>query len=75
MADISVTDAGSRIRAVLPAYREAERRAALSGDFAFLGGIFDRLEAPVYLDWVHLSPLGNEIAAHTIAEQIRSSRS
>ncbi len=49
-----------------PVYREAEQRAQV-GQFVFLGNIFDSLPQPIYLDWVHLNPNGNEIVASTVA--------
>jgi len=52
-------------------YREAERRSAASGGFTFMGEIFDRVAEPIYIDdWMHLGPLGNEIAAGEIAHRI-----
>jgi lysophospholipase L1-like esterase len=57
-------------QALMPVYQEAERRAAKNGDFVFLGNIFDTVPDPLYLDWVHLTPAGNQIVAHEIARHI-----
>lgn len=54
-----------------PVYQEAERRAAKATSFVFLGHIFDNVPEPVYLDWVHLAPVGNQLAAHAVAHYIR----
>ena len=51
-------------------YQEAERRAARTGDFVFLGGVFDSVREPVYIDQAHLGPLGNELAAGAVAKYI-----
>ena len=56
--------------ALAPVYEEAERRAAKDGDFIFLGNVFDRASAPLYLDWVHLTPEGNQIVAREIAHHV-----
>lgn len=52
-------------------YREAERRSVGSGNFVFLGGLFDSTKEPVYVDEAHLGPRGNELAAQAIASYIR----
>jgi len=40
-------------------YQEAERRAVTDDAFAFLGGVFDSVNEPVYIDkWMHLASLG-----------------
>jgi hypothetical protein len=54
-----------------PVYEEAKRRAREHGSFIFLGGIFDGTQEPLYLDWVHLNPRGNELAAREVARHIR----
>lgn len=49
----------------------ADRQAASSGSFAFLGGVFDAVDESIYLDtWMHLSPRGNEIVARAIAAKL-----
>lgn len=53
-------------------YEEAERRAAQGGDFVFLGGLFDSIAEPVYLDEAHLGPRGNELVAQFIAKYIET---
>ena len=57
-------------QALIPVYQEAERRADQNRDFVFLGGVLDTTSDPLYLDWVHLTPAGNQIVAHEIARQI-----
>jgi lysophospholipase L1-like esterase len=59
-------------KAIYAVYEEAGRRAAETGNFVFLGRIFDQVKAPIYIDSVHLGPLGNEIIAGTIASQIQA---
>jgi len=56
--------------AILLMYEEAERRARRSGNFVFLGNIFDEVQEPLYLDSVHLNPVGNQLAARAIASYI-----
>jgi lysophospholipase L1-like esterase len=55
---------------LIEVYKEAEQRSAKEKDFVFLGGLFDSVKDPVYLDNVHLGPRGNELAAHAIEEYI-----
>jgi len=55
-------------------YREAERRAAATGNFVFLGGLFDSTREPLYVDEAHLGPRGNEIVAEAIARYIQDHR-
>ncbi|HSY13537.1 MAG TPA: hypothetical protein VK976_15200 [Verrucomicrobiae bacterium] len=52
--------------ALVPVYKDAETRAAENGDFVFLADAFDSVREPVYLDWGHLNPIGNEIIARTM---------
>jgi lysophospholipase L1-like esterase len=52
-------------------YQEAERRAASSRNFVFLGGLFDSTREPIYVDEAHLGPRGNELAAQAIASYIQ----
>jgi lysophospholipase L1-like esterase len=56
---------------VTAVYQEAESRAASTGEFIFLGGIFDSVKEPVYIDQGHLGPLGNELAAQAVAQYIQ----
>jgi hypothetical protein len=56
---------------IAAAYREAERRAARSGNFVFLGSLFDSTREPIYVDEAHLGPRGNELAAQAIARYIQ----
>jgi lysophospholipase L1-like esterase len=63
------TDPWSRLATGV--YQEAETRAASTGDFIFLGGIFDSVKEPVYIDQGHLGPLGNELAAQAVANYIQ----
>jgi lysophospholipase L1-like esterase len=64
------SDPATPFQAMIPVYQEAQRRAASAGDFVFLGNVFDAIQEPLYFDWVHLSPRGNELAAHAIAKYI-----
>jgi lysophospholipase L1-like esterase len=56
--------------AVIAGYEEAETRAAAPGEFVFLGRLFDSNSEPLYVDMVHLGPLGNELVADYIAKYI-----
>jgi lysophospholipase L1-like esterase len=53
-------------------YQEAEHRAAIDGNFIFLGNMFDSTKDPIYVDEVHLGPEGNELAAKAIAGYVRA---
>jgi lysophospholipase L1-like esterase len=54
-------------------YEAAKRR--LSGreseEIHFLGDIFDRSAEPIYIDWSHVGPNGNEIVAREMLQRIR----
>ena len=65
---LPISDPWSRI--VTAVYQEAETRAAATGDFIFLGGIFDSVKGPLYIDQGHLGPLGNEVAGQAVAKYI-----
>ena len=56
-------------------YQEAERRAAVDGNFIFLANLFDSTKDPIYVDDAHLGPEGNELAAKAIASHIRNNPS
>ncbi|MBI4887721.1 MAG: SGNH/GDSL hydrolase family protein [Acidobacteria bacterium] len=58
-------------RAMDAAYAEAERRAARTGSFVFLGHVFDGVEEPIYVDEVHFGPRGNAIMADAVAQRLR----
>lgn len=58
-------------RVIAQVYQEAQTRAAETGDFVFLGGLFDSVHEPTYIDEAHLGPRGNEIAANFMADYIR----
>jgi hypothetical protein len=50
---------------------EAVRRSLQSGDFIFLGQVFDSVQEPVYIDHLmHLGPRGNQIVAQAIAKSL-----
>jgi lysophospholipase L1-like esterase len=53
-------------------YREAEQHASTDGVYVFLGGLFDSIQEPLYVDEAHLGPRGNEIVAQAIADHIRT---
>jgi lysophospholipase L1-like esterase len=57
---------------VTAVYQEAENRAATTAKFIFLGGIFDTVNEPIYLDQGHLGPRGNELAAQAVAQYIQA---
>jgi len=38
----------------------------------FLGNLFDEVDEPIYIDWCHVGPNGNEIVAGEIFRQIKS---
>jgi lysophospholipase L1-like esterase len=69
--DLSTTKAYP-FAALAPVYREAALRSQREKQFTFLGDIFDDNPQPIYLDWVHLNPAGNEIVARALAHQIDS---
>ncbi len=49
-------------------YAAAEKRAAESGGFVFLGRLFADVRAPLFIDgWMHLAPEGNRLVAAAIA--------
>jgi hypothetical protein len=55
-------------------YQEAEWRAATDDAFVFLGGVFDSVNEPVYIDkWMHLASLGNELVARSVADYVEGS--
>ena len=55
-------------------YQEAERRTATDDAFVFLGGVFDSVNEPVYIDkWMHLASLGNELVARSVADYVEGS--
>jgi len=59
------------IKAVRVVYEEAERRSATTSKFIFLGHVFDPVSEPIYIDWAHVAPRGNEIVACALAAHIR----
>lgn len=52
------------------ASEEAERRSKTTPDFIFLGHVFDSVQDPVYIDQVHLGPLGNKLVADAISHHL-----
>ena len=51
-------------------YQVAEQRAASDHTFIFLGDVFDSIKEPVYIDWAHLAPDGNELVAQAVAKAV-----
>jgi hypothetical protein len=53
-------------------YREAARRFSNreSDNIFFLGNIFDKREEPIYIDWHHVGPHGNEIIADAMVRSM-----
>jgi lysophospholipase L1-like esterase len=49
-------------------------RARLSGrddeGIYFLGDVFDEIDDPIYIDWMHIGPNGNEIIARSMFEYL-----
>jgi lysophospholipase L1-like esterase len=68
--DLSYSDAYP-FQSLSPVYKEAEYRAARKAGFTFLGDVFDAVREPIYLDWVHLNPRGNELAAREVAKHLQ----
>ena len=58
-------------RAIQAVYQEAESRSAATGEFVFLGHIFDQVHEPIYIDWMHVGPRGNEMIAAAIATRLQ----
>jgi len=55
-------------------YQHAAHRSETDNAFVFLGDIFDSVKEPLYIDkWMHLSPLGNELVARSVAEHVEAS--
>lgn len=54
-------------------YEAARRRLSQkeSENVFFLGDIFNEVREPIYADWCHIGPLGNEIVAKEIFSQLR----
>jgi lysophospholipase L1-like esterase len=69
--ELSTTEAFP-FAALAPVYREAAQRSQHEGQFVFLGDIFDDSSQPLYLDWVHLNPEGNQLVAQVMARQLDS---
>ncbi len=74
---ITTVDTGSAedrwiLRSQQSVYMEAERRARATEDFVYLGSVFDNVQAPIYSDWMHLGPGGNERIAEAIGEKLRA---
>jgi lysophospholipase L1-like esterase len=72
LPDVSPADAGQNPWSLVIAdvYQEAENRAARNGEFVFIGGLFDSVQEPLYIDQAHLGPRGNELVAHAIASYV-----
>jgi|SRR5580658_1131881 lysophospholipase L1-like esterase len=70
LPDISTRDPWALITTAV--YQEAGKRAATTGGFVFLGGMFDSVKGPIYLDQGHLGPRGNELAAQAVAQYIQA---
>jgi lysophospholipase L1-like esterase len=72
LLDLASTPAFS-FQPLAAVYREAQQRSQRDGQFVFPGNILDSNAQPIYLDWVHLNPAGNQIAAQAVAEQVGTS--
>lgn len=55
-------------------YTEAKSRfsARENENIFFLGDIFNQVNAPIYIDWCHISPSGNSVIANRILEKIET---
>jgi lysophospholipase L1-like esterase len=69
MPEIATRDVWSMITSAV--YQEAAARAA-AGNFIFLGGLFDSVPDPIFIDEGHLGPEGNELAAQAVARYIEA---
>ncbi len=69
-APLASSSGAAILRAQRAVYDEARIRALASGKFEFMGAIFDSVREPIYVDWAHLGPRGNEIVAGAIAARI-----
>ena len=76
--EIALKDVGGSPRAgsetflaIRAVYEEAERRSGASGDFVFLGHLFDQVREPIYIDWMHVGPLGNKLIAEELARRVQ----
>jgi lysophospholipase L1-like esterase len=67
MPEIATRDTWSLITTAV--YQEAATRAS-TGQFIFLGGLFDSVPEPIFIDEGHLGPRGNELAAQAVAKYI-----
>ena len=72
MPEIATKDTWSLITTAV--YQEAAARATAAGSFVFLGGLFDSVAEPIYIDEGHLGPRGNELAAQAVAKYIEDHR-
>jgi hypothetical protein len=69
MPEIATRDTWSVITTAV--YQEAATRAT-AGNFIFLGGLFDSVPDPIFIDEGHLGPEGNELAAQAVARYIEA---
>ena len=74
MPDVSPADGGQDPWSLVIAavYQEAENRAGRNAEFVFMGGLFDSVQEPLYIDTAHLGPRGNELVAQAIANYVES---
>ena len=66
----AIRDTGQLQHAVQAVYEEAERRAAASGKLILLSHLFDQIREPLYVDFFHLGPQGNEVVATAVANRL-----
>jgi lysophospholipase L1-like esterase len=68
--DLSYSEAYP-FQSLSPVYKEAAYRAGKKAGFTFLGDVFEAVREPIYLDWVHLNPRGNELVAREVAKHLQ----
>ena len=63
---------GYQTAACRAVYEEAEGRSTSAGNFVFLGRLFEAVSGPIFIDWAHVGPRGDEIVADAMARVVSS---
>jgi hypothetical protein len=58
-------------KALTKTYQLIENSSFKEFNFYNLSRVFDNVDEPIYIDWMHLGPRGNEIVANKISNIIR----